>query len=66
MADKLIVHNGYVAELYGSSSMNIYKNGHKKLHTGRRKANTDEEVKELLEKIPELMDMFEKGDGMDD
>lgn len=53
MADKLIVHNGYVAELYDSSSMNIYKNGHKILHTGRRKANTDEEVKELLEKIPE-------------
>ena len=36
------------------------------MHTGRRKANTDEEVKELLEKIPELMDMFEKEDGMDD
>ena len=25
MADKLIVHNGYVAELYGTSSMSIYK-----------------------------------------
>ena len=62
MGDRLICHNGYVARLYGKASMSIYKNGHEILHTGNRKPDTDEEVKLLLDKIPEFMNMIEAVD----
>lgn len=51
--------NGYSAELYGKSSMIIFRpDGKEYLHTGRRNVNTESEVMELLEVQPELDRMF--------
>ena len=51
--------NGYSAELFGKSSMIIFRpDGKECLHTGRRNVNTEEEVMELLEMQPELDRMF--------
>ena len=52
--------NGYSAVLYGKSSMVVYYNGEERLHTGSRGINTEEEVMELLEKMPEFMRRFEE------
>lgn len=58
---KTIHHpNGYSAKLYGKSSMSIYFRGKEVSHTGRRNVNKDDEVKELLDKYPELMESISK------
>ena len=51
--------NGYSAELYGKSSMIIFRpDGTERLHTGSRNVNTKSEVMELLEMQPESDRMF--------
>ena len=51
--------NGYSAELYGKSSMIIFRpDGKEYLHTGRRNVNTESEVMELLEMQPESDRIF--------
>ena len=58
---KTIHHpNGYSAKLYGKSSMSIYFKGKEVAHTGSRNVNKDDEVKELLDKYPELMESTSK------
>jgi hypothetical protein len=58
---KTIHHpNGYSAKLYGKSSMSIYFRGKEVSHTGSRNVNKDDEVKELLDKYPELMESISK------
>ena len=47
--------NGYIAILYGFSSMSVYHEGKEVMHTGYRTVNTEEEVMELLEKLPEVL-----------
>lgn len=50
--------NGYLGILYGESSMSIYdENGHECLHTGSRKVQTETELYELLEGMPNLKEM---------
>lgn len=50
--------NGYLGILYGESSMVIYdENGHKCLHTGSRNVQTEAELYELLEGMPNLKEM---------
>lgn len=59
--EKTIYHpNGYSAKLYGKSSMSIYFRGKEVSHTGSRNVNKDDEVKELLDKYPELMESISK------
>lgn len=53
--------NGYSAVLYGKSSMSIFFGGKAVSHTGFRNVNTEAEVMELLEKIPELFAIIRKG-----
>ena len=51
--------NGYSAELYGKSSMIIFRtDGTERLHTGSRNVNTESEVMELLAMQPESDRMF--------
>ena len=50
--------NGYSAVLYGESSLIVYYDGERRLHTGSRNINTEEEVMELLEKMPSFMEKF--------
>ena len=51
--------NGFSAKLYGKSSMSIYDaEGNEVMHTGFRKPNTEEEVMELLEEMPEFLRMI--------
>lgn len=47
--------NGYSAKLYGKSSMTVMVGGKEVAHTGFRAANTKEEVMELLEIYPSIM-----------
>lgn len=50
--------NGYSGMLYGESSMVIYdENGHECLHTGSRNVQTETELYELLEGMPNLKEM---------
>ena len=67
---KTIHHpNGYSAKLYGKSSMSIYFRGKEVSHTGSRNVNKDDEVEELLDKYPELMESISKivkGGGRDE
>lgn len=47
--------NGFSGVLYGESSMSIYdKDGHEVIHTGSRNINTEKELRDLLERLPEL------------
>ena len=46
--------DGYVARLYGKSSMSVYFDGKEVLHTGFRNVNTEDEVMELLADMPEF------------
>lgn len=47
--------NGYRGVLYGKSSMRIYDpEGNEIVHTSSRIPNTSEELKEVVEKMPEL------------
>ena len=46
--------NGYSAELYGKSSMIIFRqDGTQYIHTGSRNVNTESEVMALLKEQPE-------------
>lgn len=47
--------NGYLARLYGKSSMTVMLDGKEVSHTNFRAANTKEEVMELLEIYPSIM-----------
>ena len=59
--EKTIYHpNGYSAKLYGKSSLSIYFKGKEVAHTGSRNVNTDEEVRELLRRYPNLMKIIQK------
>ena len=53
--------NGYNARLYGKSSLRICFNGKEILHTGFRNVNTEDEVMELLEGMPEFMKLLKEG-----
>ena len=53
--------NGYVARLYGKSSLSVYFNGKEVLHTGFRNVNTEDEVMELLEGMPKFVKLLEEG-----
>lgn len=50
--------NGYSAVLYGESSMCVYNGRRKVLHTGSRNVNTEAEVMELLETMPEFLKKY--------
>lgn len=51
--------NGYSAKLYGKSSMVVFNpDGKECSHTGFRSCNTEEEVMEMLESMPELMNVL--------
>ena len=53
--------NGYSGSLYGKSSMRIYdRNGMEVLHTGFRTVNTIEELKEIVDTMPEFMDAIRR------
>lgn len=58
--DKVIDYtgeNGYRGVMYGKSSMAVYdKNGVEKFHTGSRKIDTLEELKEFVEEFEEKED----------
>lgn len=51
--------NGYSGILYGKRSMAIFYNGEEVLHTGFRNINTEKELYEELEKMPQFMKMLE-------
>ena len=57
----IVEHNGYVAKLYGKSSMQICKDGNEIMHTGRRNVNTEKEVKVILDKMPKLLELLQEG-----
>lgn len=60
--EKVYKHkNGYSARLYGKSSLSVYFGGKEVLHTGFRNVNTEDEVMELLEGMPELMNLIKAG-----
>lgn len=51
--------NGYLGILYGESSMSIYdESGHEVLHTGNRNVNTEAELNELLEGMPDFAEIM--------
>lgn len=53
--------NGYTGILYGKSSLSIKdSNGKEVLHTGSRNVNTMEELKDLVDRHPEFMEMLKK------
>lgn len=53
--------NGYRGVLYGTSSMSIYDStGTEVLHTGSRVVNNLEELKTVVEQMPELSMQLEK------
>jgi len=58
MEKKTIEHpNGFKAVLYGKRSMSIYTpEGRECLHTGSRSPQTEEQVMECLEEMPELLE----------
>ena len=60
MKKEYMHENGYSAVLYGKSSMVVYYNGEKRIHTGSRGVNTEEEVMALLEGMPEFMRKFKE------
>ena len=50
--------NGYSATLYGDTSLSIDYGGREVLHTEFRNVETEDEVMNLLEHIPDLMNDF--------
>ena len=46
--------NGYSATLYGNTSLSVEHNGKEVLHTGFRNVETEDEVMNLLENMPEM------------
>ena len=53
--------NGYSGILYGKSSLEIYDDhGIEIIHTGYRTINTEKELYDVLEKVPEMMKEFLK------
>ena len=53
--------NGYRGVLYGKASMSVYDaDGKEVLHTGSRKPNTLDELKEVVEKMPETIRVLEE------
>jgi len=52
--------NGYSGKLYGHSSMSIFNaDGKEVMHTGSRKPNTFEELKEAVDTYPEFMEALD-------
>lgn len=48
--------NGYLGVLYGESSMSIYdKDGHEVLHTSSRTPQTEQDLYQILDGMPELL-----------
>jgi len=55
--------NGYIGILYGKSSYVVLDKDRKEiLHTGSRSINTEKEVYEQLEKIPNLLEILKSID----
>ena len=52
--------NGYSATLYGDTSLSIDYGGREVLNTGQRNVETEDEVMNLLEHMPDLMNNFQK------
>lgn len=52
--------NGYEGTLYGKRSLSISKDGREVFHTGFRSVETEEELYELLEDIPEFFKVLER------
>ena len=52
--------NGFYGCLYGKSSMSIFKNNKEVLHTGSRTPNTPEELYDVLETMPQFLEMVEQ------
>lgn len=50
--------NGYSATLYGDTSLYVEHDGREVLHTGFRNVETDDEVMNLLENMPDMMKNF--------
>lgn len=46
--------NGYVARLYGNSSMDIFYGGEFVMHLSVENVNTEADVMEILEDIPDI------------
>ena len=58
-ANKVTHPNGYSAVLYGEKSMSIYNPECREvLHTFSRNSNTEEEVFEQLETMPEFLELL--------
>ena len=53
--------NGYLAKLYGKSSLSVYFKGKEVLHTGFRNVHTEDEVMKMLDGMPKLMKFVEDG-----
>ena len=53
-----IHQNGYIARLYGESSMSVYFDGKEVLHTGSRNVNTEDEVLNMLGGMPKLKELI--------
>jgi hypothetical protein len=54
-------YNGYSGRLYGKSSMSIYNpEGDLVLHTGSRKPQTLEELKDAVDNFPTFFEMLRK------
>ena len=50
--------NGYTGVMYGKSSLSVYgPDGKEVLHTGDRNGNTMEELKQVVEVMPEYVRM---------
>lgn len=56
--------NGYSARLYGKSSMVVMFEGKEISHTGFRAANTKEEVMEVLDIYPTIMQVLTEHKSM--
>lgn len=64
--------NGYYGELYGHSSLSIFKGTKEVFHTGFRSIETAEELYQVLEEYPKFEEMlirvseqWEKENGRD-
>ena len=52
--------NGYYGELYGKSSLSIFKGTREVFHTGFRNIETAEELYKVLEDFPKFEEMLIK------
>ena len=53
--------NGYSGKLYGKSSMSIFdKDGKEVMHTGFRTPNTQEELKEVVDRFPTFIEALKR------